>query len=218
MKGYSSIGSYYNVAENMSKSLVLQGYVFWSFAVLILGSMSNTIRTDATKGTLEQKAMAVVPLQFLLLGDFISNLLVNIIVVCTICVISILFLGTTIYFNILTIGALIITLLGMYGISLIFGGIALISKRINNLVYIFQLILLIVSNAVFQIEGTAEIGKIFPITTGIEIGRKYMIGAPVGIGENIFFIFSSLIWLIAGIFTFEFFMRKSKYKGILAQY
>ena len=41
MNGYSSIGSYYSVQEDVSKSLVLQGYVFWSLAVLVLGSMSN---------------------------------------------------------------------------------------------------------------------------------------------------------------------------------
>ena len=49
MNGYSSIGSYYSVQEDVSKSLVLQGYVFWSLAVLVLGSMSNSIRIDAIK-------------------------------------------------------------------------------------------------------------------------------------------------------------------------
>lgn len=87
MNGYSSIGSYYSVQEDVSKSLVLQGYVFWSLAVLVLGSMSNSIRIDAIKGTLEQKAMSVVPLQYLFLGDFIANLLINIIVVAIICTI-----------------------------------------------------------------------------------------------------------------------------------
>lgn len=98
MNGYSSIGSYYSVQEDVSKSLVLQGYVFWSLAVLVLGSMSNSIRIDAIKGTLEQKAMSVVPLQYLFLGDFIANLLINIIVVAIICTISFFALNTSLFF------------------------------------------------------------------------------------------------------------------------
>ena len=99
MNGYSSIGSYYSVQEDVSKSLVLQGYVFWSLAVLVLGSMSNSIRIDAIKGTLEQKAMSVVPLQYLFLGDFIANLLINIIVVAIICTISFFVFITTLLFS-----------------------------------------------------------------------------------------------------------------------
>ena len=218
MNGYSSIGSYYSVQEDVSKSLVLQGYVFRSLAVLVLGSMSNSIRIDAIKGTLEQKAMSVVPLQYLFLGVFIANLLINIIVVAIICTISFFALNTSLFFDLRTILTLAIMLIGMYGVSLIFGGISLFSKRINNLVYIFQLILLIISNAVFQIDNVSNIAKIFPVTTGISIGRKYILGFSVPASEFAFFVFSSIFWLILGAFIFQILLHKTKYKGILSQY
>ncbi len=218
MNGYQSIGEYYSVGESASKSMVLQGYIYWSFSVLILGSMSNTIRMDAIKGTLEQKAMSVVPLQFLLLGDFLSSLLVNVIIVISVCIISNLFLGTTIFMNLMTIVTLVLTLVGMYGMSLIFGGIALVSKRINNLVYIIQLILLIASNAVYQVDGINLARQVLPISLGIDIGRKYVVGQSVSVMQILLFVIINLIWLVVGSAIFEFFLKKSKKRGILSQY
>lgn len=214
----SSLGNLYNVNTETSKALMLQGYVFWSFTVMILGSMCSNISNDVTKGTLEQKAMSVIPLQIVLLGDFIASFLVNIMIVAIVCLVSIVFLGIPLYCNLMTIVTLIVTLIGMYGFSLIFGGIALISKRINNLVYIFQLILLLVSNSVIQINEGMNIGKIFPLTIGVELGRKYMLGINVKFSENLTLILMSLLWLIIGLFLFRYFLSKTKYKGVLSQY
>ena len=80
------------------------------------------------------------------------------------------------------------------------------------------LILLIISNAVFQIDNVSNIAKIFPVTTGISIGRKYILGFSVPASEFAFFVFSSIFWLILGAFIFQILLHKTKYKGILSQY
>lgn len=216
--GYSSIGSYYNVGSDVSKNFVLQGYIFWSLAVLILGTLSNSIRRDAEKGTLEQKVMSVIPIQILLLGDFFASLIVNIIVIAIVCVFSMLFLGVTISFNFMTIIILGAMLVGMYGLSLILGGIALISKRIGNLVYMVQTLLLIISNAVVQVDSVNAIGSIFPLTLAIKIGRKFTAGMEIEISEIIFFAANCTLWLIFGMFIFELFLKKSKQMGVLSDY
>lgn len=216
--GANSIGQYYGTEPGDSKSLVLLGYLFWSFSVLIIGSTSNSIRQDTMRGTLEQKVMSVAPLQIIFVGDLITELLINVIVVGAVCIISTLFLKISIVFNLGAIITLIITIVGMYGIALVFGGIALVSKRISNLVYIFQLILLIVSNAVIQVPISHKFGDIFPLTMGIHIARNFMLNRQVYMTEMLIFCSLCILWLVAGIIIFQRLLHKTKTTGGLSQY
>jgi len=216
--GANSIGQYYGTELGDSKSLVLLGYLFWSFSVLIIGSTSNSIRQDTMKGTLEQKVMSVVPLQIIFMGDLITELVINVIVVGAVCLISMLFIKVSIVFNLGAIITLIITIVGMYGIALVFGGIALVSKRISNLVYIFQLILLIVSNAVIQVPISHIFGNIFPLTVGIHLARNFMLNRDVYITDILEFCILCVLWLIIGIIIFQRLLHRTRAMGGLSQY
>ncbi len=216
--GANSIGQYYGAEPGDSKSLVLLGYMFWSFSVLIIGSTSNSIRQDTMKGTLEQKVMSVAPLQIIFIGDLITELVINIAVVGSVCIISAIFLKISISLNLASILTLMITIAGMYGIALIFGGVALVSKRISNLVYIFQLILLIVSNAVIQVPLSHKFGNVFPLTMGIHIARSYMLNREVYMNDMVKFFVICTLWLVAGIIIFQKFLYKTKRTGGLSQY
>lgn len=57
----SSLASTYGSKIGDSNTLLLIGYVFWSLSIAAIGSVSAEISSEATKGTLEQKFMAVVP-------------------------------------------------------------------------------------------------------------------------------------------------------------
>lgn len=211
-----SIGIYYGQASN-SKSLLLVGYVFWSFSIAVINIVASTISGEATQGTLEKRYMSVIPMHVLLIGDFLCTIFLEVIEVALIIIISIVIVHIGIQLNVYAILALIINLIGMYGIGLILGGIAVKEKKINNLVFIVQVLLLFITDTISKPKGF-RINQIIPLTVGNDIARRSIMGIYVSGQEWIMFIAVSLLWLFIGVFVFNWFIKYSKNDGLLGTY
>ncbi|RKD22171.1 ABC-2 type transport system permease protein [Caminicella sporogenes DSM 14501] len=218
MNSGNSLGSIYNTYSTDSKSLMLLGYVFWNFSVSTINFASSEISSEATKGTLEQKLMACVGLPILLFGKLLSGNTLIILETIMLLIISKIFFNIGLSFTIISIVSLLITLIGMYGFGLIFGGLALKEKRISKLVFIVQIILLFIGG-IFNEKGLIfNIHRIIPLYNGIIVARQSIANSQYNVVDLNILILSSLFWIIVGVYIFKYFFKKARKLGILNQY
>ncbi|WP_041605685.1 ABC transporter permease [Halothermothrix orenii] len=212
----TKLGLYYQTGD--SPSLLLLGYIFWSYSISAISRISSEIRTEQVKGTLQQKFMAIIPFNFILIGTILSNLMINSIVAIAIIIISKIIAGVNIIFTWPSFIALLITLAGMYGIALIFGAITLRVKKIGQLVFITQVILLFISDTMTKTYISESLGKIIPLSAGIDLARKAVGGLNVNIIDWSILITVSTLWLVVGIYAFKKSQKYVKKHGLLNTY
>lgn len=214
----TSLTSTYGGNLGDSNTLLLIGYIFWSLSIAAIGSASSEISAEATKGTLEQKFMAVVPIQWLLLGKFISSILIELLVCLIISIAASLFLSTKIIINGAIIISLILTIIGMFGMGLILGAIALKEKKIGNILFLIQIFLLFVSDTLTKTNFLSNINRVLPLTNGIDVARKAAATGSVTGQHWLILIISSLLWLAIGYIIFTLASKYVKGKGLLSDY
>ncbi|WP_035172582.1 ABC transporter permease [Caldanaerobius polysaccharolyticus] len=210
------LGSYYKNAEG-SKTLLLIGYIFWSYSIIAINEVSSEIEKEAVKGTLEQKFMSIAPYSLLLAGSIISSILVSSVVAGIIITLSRIIFGINIIINPGVILSLFITLLGMYGMGLILGGISFIVKKISKITEIIQIVLLFITDTLTK-TSFLKFNWIIPLTLGNDIARRFASSLTVPFDSWIVLVFVSSIWLVTGIAVFNICSKYVKKNGLLGTY
>jgi ABC-2 type transport system permease protein len=213
--GSSLVASY--GFNGSSKELLLIGYILWSFSIMAINIVSSNISAEASRGTLEQKFTSIVPVYVLILGQFISSLLIEFIEIAVIILASIFIFKINLIINFESILLFIITLIGMYGIGLIFGGLTLKFKKIGQVIFITQILLLFISNTITNAVDNIFINLI-PLTFGNDLIRKSISGQVIDSKQYILFLLISIVWLGIGIIVFKYFIKLSKKDGLINSY
>ncbi len=217
MNNGNSLGTYYS-APGDSKSLLLIGYILWNFSIMAINIVSSNIESETTRGTLEQKLTSIIPLYILLFGKLISAILNEFLEVSFILIISFLFFKINITINLMSIIILFVTIIGMYGIGLIFGGLTLRYKQIGRIIYLTQTLLLFISDTLMIVSDKLSIINLIPLTKGTDLIRRSLVGQAIPFSQLLFLFLISILWLSIGIITFNFFKKLSKIDGLIGSY
>lgn len=209
--------SVYYSSEVTSKELILIGYAMWILSISAINTICSEIRQENIKGTLEQKFMAIVPFQWLLVGKIISSLIIQITEVIIVLILARIFFNFTLKVTPMVILLIIITLFGMYGFSLIIGAIVINKKKIGQLNLVIQVGLIVLSD-VFTVSNISIISKFIPLSLGNHIMRLSYSGLPVSAQDILLFIIVSAIWFIIGGVLFRKAIEKVKTNGSLYLY
>ncbi|MCG0275332.1 MAG: ABC transporter permease [Thermosediminibacteraceae bacterium] len=135
--GYSSMGAVYNVPRTETRPLVLLGYLFWSYSAFALSAMGYDISFEAARGILEYKFTSVAPPALLLAGKAIGGIVTSTGFILVMCALIFLLFRVSIDVTAGALAALLLTLVGMYGLGYVFAGFALYAKRVNRAVTVF---------------------------------------------------------------------------------
>lgn len=207
-----------DMGDNLEGFIV--GYFLWTIIMFAYSNIAYGIINDASRGTLEQLNMSGISLSQIVIVRGFANLLLDIIF----SIILLLFImkqtGYWIEMDIISI--LIPIFLGIFsilGIGLIFGGLALIFKKIQSLLNIVQyfLIALVATIPESNIISAAlpfnyAAGMIFSVMKGGNSFRDFSIldyGLIIG---------NSIIYLVLGLVVFNQCVRIAKGRGLLGQY
>jgi len=213
----------YGSRSSGSRSLLLIGFVFWSYAIYAIGQMGNEINKEAMVGTLEQKFMGVVPPPLLLVGKAIGGTIVSSTLVLALVGIILLLFKLELNITLVVPFSLGVTLIGMYGLGFAFAGLALLVKRTGQLVFLVQIALLFLTGTIIPVNSLPPIvgflGKLIPLTWGIDIARR-SVGDVGGISVYhwLGLIAASSVSLIFGLVTFSLAYDRARRDGLLGQY
>lgn len=201
------------------KQIAAISYCLWFYCVLIIGGTSGKISTEMKAGTFEQIYLSIVPLPFLLFAKIVASIFRSFFIMVGL---SILLLG----FGYMTIFDLPIKLVffvtilitpGLFGLSLILGGLTIILKDIGWIINIFNNILLFLSGVFIPIKSLSlwlqNLAHISLITKAVDIIKND------SFLSNWFSLFlSSLCYLIIGFIVFVLCERKAKMAGTLGHH
>lgn len=218
MNSGTSLSYAYTTSAVNSKSLLLAGYMLWSFSIMSISIVNDTISYESTTGTLEHKFISIVPIFVLNSAIFAKAFLTESIVVIILLIVSKIFFGITITFNLYSIFIILITSLGMYGIGMILGGLALKVKKIGKIVFILQVLFLFIGDTITNISNTIYISKILPLTLGNELLRYSLVLGNINFNKLLILVLCSITWIFIGIVIFKFFEKTCKKEGSLGYY
>ncbi|MTI69730.1 MAG: ABC transporter [Firmicutes bacterium] len=211
------IGRYYGSPED-SKSLLLIGYILWTFSTMSISLMSSNIESEANRGTLEQKLMSIIPLYILMVGKIAYSFIREIVIIIPILIVSKLLFDVGISFNLASIIILLLTMVGMFGIGLIFGGLTIKHKKIGSIIYVTQTVLLFISDTLVIFSDQFPLINIIPLTKGNDLIRKSLIGNGITSNDYLLFTLITLSWIIVGIATFLHYTKVCKKDGLIGSY
>lgn len=210
----SSFADYYNLSSDGGPTLLLIGYIFWSFSSVALGFSSTVISSDARTGMLEVKLQGILPYYLQIFLSVMVSAIETIIILVIISLFSVLINLinlSSLYFVFVSIVLSIPSIIGMFGIGLILGGLSLKEKNIGQFVSIISAILLFLSNTL--IVNLPNIIYIIPFTSGIDLIRKLY--SKSFFDTNLFIINLIVcgVWFIIGVLTFEYFLNIERARG-----
>ena len=196
------------------------GYFLWTIMMMAYSNISYGIMNDANRGTLEQLNMSGIKLSTIVTARSITTLLTNSIV--SIILLLIIILTTQYHFKIKILTVFLSIFIGIFsimGIGLIFGGLALIFKKIESLLGVIQyfligFVMLDPENPIIYnlIPFRAAADKVF-----LSMMKGYTL-IDFSIYEYGIMIGNSILYFGVGLIVFNKCVEIAKKKGILGQY
>ncbi len=214
--GLQSFGA---ATETLESAIV--GFALWIFAILGFVELSWSILEEARNGTLEQLYLS--PVSFGRISGYrvLASFFVNMVLIGAFLIA--MMVGTGHYLN-LDPGVIILlflTLLSISGIGYIMGGLALVFKKVQATLNVFQFlfIILLMLPAVMD-EGV--ILYVLPVSWGSALINRVMVsGTPflaLSPWSILILFVNSLAYFAAGYLIFGYLERVAKKKGLLGHY
>jgi ABC-2 type transport system permease protein len=209
-----------------TKSAVFVGYFFWTFYLMTVNNASWEITMAANQGYLEREFLTPAGHTATVFSKILCNTfsgLLHYALVTTICA---LLFGIRLTLDapsvLLVLGCCYLFLVGT---GLAFAGLALVFKRIGNVISVFQMVLMVLSFAALGNYGhvVSEILRWFPYTQSIRLLRAVLAG-----GETFSFVIQpanliplaagGVAFFILGIVVFRILDRVAMDRGLIGQF
>lgn len=200
---------------------IIVSYILFSLVLLSVLSLGSEFQTEANTGTLEQvfqSPFGAVKVYFM---RAFTGLVFRaaIIILCLVIILAITRRTLDISFGILP--PVLTILLGAYGIGFIIGGLAVLFKRIQNLLQLMQFLLFFpLMITVETWEGPGRLlGYFIPMSPGSWMLRDLMArSAPFDVTLLAIAVLNGLAYFFMGILVFRWAEKKARREGRLSGY
>src|SRR6476469_225121 len=200
---------------------VVVGYVLWTLLIFIMNDIAIGLQSEAQTGTLEQLFLSPFGASRVFLMRAIASLSLRLALTLTVLLIILAITGVRLNFSFSLLLPLSSILLGAYGLSFALGALALLLKRVQQVLGILQFALL------FLIATPTETGagpltllsRILPMTTGAGVLREVMAeGRAIDWNKLAIAFVNGAVYLVVGVLLFWQAERRAKQRGLLSGY
>lgn len=199
---------------------IIVGYVLWSLSIFILGDIAGGLQQEAQTGTLEQIFLSPFSAPQVFLTRAVSNLTIQLVINLSILLIIMTVTGSRLSFPPILFVPLLTVLLGAYGLALLMGSIALLLKRIQQVLGIFQFLLFFV--LIVPIEawaGSTLWAFLLPMTPGAALLRTVMAQEQAfSLAQFFVALLNGAAYFALGLYLFRLAEREVKQRGRLGGY
>lgn len=211
--------SFYDTSEAGGHVLVLIGYIFWQNASAALGYCVGSISSETAQGIFETRLQSKYAIESILFFRLLVSCFIHLITYIGI----LLFSNFVIGYSMKDVGTIVLAILvslfslvGMYGMGMIFAGICICEKRVGSLVLIVQTMLLLVTNTLSP--AREPLIYLIPFTSGIDIVRAIYLGNKVSISLVLIYVVVNIVWMFLGTVCFRYALRYEKKYGAFDNY
>lgn len=206
---------------------IFLGYIVWFYARIIIVSSTADLMNEAQEGTLEQMYMTPVPTELLVLGRVLATLVSTTIMVALTAAVLALLLGIHIPMHWEGVVVFLLTLVGLFGFTLILSGVGLVFKQVDALADLMQNMLLFLTGSLLPVSRFPNwletIAQTLPTTQGIIVLRNVMLNGQSltsawSDGSLVWLTLHSALYVCCGWLVFKWCERIAKQRGSLSQY
>lgn len=196
-------------------------YVLWSLSLLIMGAIAGELEQEAQTGTLEQLFLSPVRAAQLLIMRALANLTPQLVVNFGILMLIMAITGNWLSFSLSALPPLLTVLLSAYGLSLVLGSLALLFKRVQQILGVFQFLMFFMLMTPMETwTGPAYLlGWLLPITPSAGLLRNVIShGVSLDGASILAALLNSALYLGLGLLLFHWAEQKAKQYGGLGGY
>lgn len=200
---------------------VVLGYVLWTLVLYIINDIALGLQMEAQTGTLEQVFLSPFGATRIFFARAISSLVLRLGLIVAILLVLMAITGSRLSFPPLLLLPLLTLLMAGYGLAFIMGGCALIFKRVQQVLGVFQFALLfLIAAPTEEWSGLAKaLSYLLPMIPSAGILRNLMARSqgldPVTFGLA---LLNGLAYLILGLALFRWAEQAAKRRGSLGGY
>ena len=196
------------------------GYFIWSLAIFTFSELSWGLTNEAQQGTLEQLYLSPVGFRFVAAARSVSNLMLTLVANFLILLLAMATAGRWLSVDLVSlIPILLLTIIGVIGLSFAIGGLALIHKRIQAFLQLMQFVLV-----GFIAIPWAQFpwARYLPLAMGNHLSRQVMAEGlrlwQLNPGDLLVLGATAVGYLVLGVFAFGWAERVARDRGLLGQY
>lgn len=200
---------------------IVVGYVLWTLVIFIVNDVATNLQLEAQTGTLEQVFLSPFGAPRVFLARAIASLGLRLTLILTILLIIMGITGSQIQFPLALLLPLLTLLLAAYGLAFVMGACALIFKRVQQVLGIFQFALLFLLAAPTEDwQGAARLlANGLPMLPSTALLRNLMArGIGLDWGQMGIAIANGLLYFALGMLAFGWAERQAKRRGTLGGY
>lgn len=200
---------------------VIVGYILWTLVLFVINDISNGLQYEAQTGTLEQLFLSPYSAPRVFLIRAIASLALRLGILLIILLIIMGLTGSRLQFPPTLLLPLTTVLLAAYGLAFIMGSCALLFKRIQQLLGLFQFVLL------FMLATPAEtwtgalrwLSYLLPMVPSAGVLRDLMArGESLDLSSFYLAFANGLLYFVVGYWIFRWAERRAKQQGLLSGY
>lgn len=200
---------------------VVVGYVLWTLTLFIISDISLNLQSEAQTGTLEQIFLSPFGPSRIFLVRALAGLTIRLTLITAILLILMGITGSRLQFPPALLLPLITNLMAGYGLAFIMGACALLFKRVQQLLGLFQFALLFVLATPIETWSTQlrVLGWMLPMIPSAGLLRDLMArGEALDWGVFALALANGTLYFALGMLVFRWAERQAKRRGMLGTY
>ncbi|WP_026732624.1 ABC transporter [Fischerella sp. PCC 9605] len=205
---------------NRLDSIVI-GYVLWNLMLFIITDIAGNLQYEAQTGTLEQLFLSRFGAIKVFLMRTLASLMLRMVFIISILCIIMALTGSRLNFPPSLLLPFVTVLMAGYGIAFAMGSLALLFKRAERLLVMFQFLLLFsLTTPTETWKGSLQIlANLLPLTPGAGLLRDLMArGESLNFTKLVIAFVNGGIYFAVGLLLFRIAERVAKRRGILSGY
>jgi len=200
---------------------VIIGYVLWTLVLFIMLDIGAGLQYEAQTGTLEQLFLSKFGATKVFLTRTLASLLLQLVINLSILLLIVALTGSRLSFPPALLLPLVTVLMGAYGIAFTIGSLALLLKRVQQLLGIFQFALLFLLATPTETWTGAPrfLAQLLPMTLGAGLLRDLMArDESLDLTRLALAFLNGAAYLSLGLLIFRVAEREAKRRGMLSGY
>jgi ABC-2 type transport system permease protein len=200
---------------------IIVGYTLWSLVLFIMTDIAGGLQYEAQTGTLEQLFLSPFGAPSVFVIRALASLILRLAVILSILLIIMALTGSRLEFPPMLLLPLLTVLLGAYGLAFMMGSLALLLKRVQQILGIFQFALLfLMATPTETWPGSLQVARwLLPMTSGAGLLRDVMArGEALNLAGFTLALLNGIGYFTVGLMIFRFAEREAKRRGLLGGY
>lgn len=199
---------------------IVVGYFVWILAIFAFQEMAFDLNEEAQVGTLEQQAMSPLGLARVVVTRFASSFTFQMITLFGMLVVMMAVSGRWLHLDLATLlPLLLLMVIGVQGIGLMAGGLAIVFKRMQSALQILQFVFVLwIAAPLDQFPWV----RYLPLSWGNQLTQRSMIEGTslfsMPAGDVLFLVVNSAAWFVVGLAIFKYFERVARDRALLGHY